>query len=125
MTLPVTVTILSHNRPLHLWASLDSLYRCTRYPHRFVMIDMASDDPLVPRVIAGFARRGLFSQVIRAPCNHPQEFWKVLWTLVAGGGKFIGHVDADVVVEDSEPCWLGSFVDLMERNTNLAMVGPT
>src|SRR6516225_8218962 len=125
MTQPVTVIISSYNRPLHLWASLDSLYRCTRYPHRFVLVDMASDDPLVPRVIAGFERRGLFSQVIRAPRNHPLEFWKALWTLVADGSEFIGHVDGDVVVEDSEPCWLGSFVDLMERNPRLAMVGPT
>jgi hypothetical protein len=121
---PIDVIISSYNRPLHLWASLDSLCRCTQYPHRFVLLDMASDDPLIPRVIAGFERRGMFSQVIRSPRNHPQEFWKAVWSLVAGGGEFIGHVDGDVVVEDSEPCWLGAFVALMERNRGLAMVGP-
>jgi hypothetical protein len=41
---------------------LDSLYCGTTYPHRFVFIDMASDDPLVPQVVAGFERRGMFSR---------------------------------------------------------------
>ena len=121
---PITVIISSFNRPLHLWASLDSLYRCTRYPHHFVLLDMASDDQLVRRVIAAFERRGLFSQVIRSPRNHPREFWKTVWSLMGDGGEFLGHVDGDVVVEDSEPCWLGAFVALMEQNPKLAMVGP-
>ncbi len=120
----VRVLISAYNRPLHLWACLDSLYRNTRYPHRFIMLDMASEDPLVGRVIAGFARRGMFSQVIRASRNHPEELGKTLWSLVAGAGAFVGYVDGDVVVEDQDPCWLSAFVSLMEQHSQLAMVGP-
>jgi GT2 family glycosyltransferase len=70
---PIPVLITSYNRPLYLWACLDSLYRHTRHPHRFTIIDMASEDPLVDEVIAGFARRGMFTEVIRAPRNHFDE----------------------------------------------------
>ena len=80
MTEPVTVLITCHNRPLYLWACLDSLARHTRHPRRFTMLDMASADPLVAQVIAGFERRGMFSQVIRAPRNHVDELWKVATT---------------------------------------------
>ncbi len=124
MAQPVTVLISCRNRPLYLWASLDSLYRCTRYPHRFVLLDMASDDPLVDKVIAGFSRRGMFSETIRSPRNDPRELWKTVWSLLDGGGAFLGHAEGDVIVEDGDPCWLGAFVALMERNEKLAMVGP-
>lgn len=124
MAQPITALISCRNRPLYLWASLDSLYRGTRYPHRFALLDMASDDPLVGEVIAGFARRGMFSEVIRSPQNDPGELWKTIWSLVAGGGTFFGYIEGDVIVEDSDPCWLGAFVGLMEQNQKLAMIGP-
>jgi hypothetical protein len=85
---------------------------------------MASEDPLVGRVIAGFERRGMFSQVIRAPRNQSEELWKTLWSVVAGAGAFVGYVDGDVVVEDHDPCWLTAFVGLMGQHPKLAMVGP-
>ena len=119
----VSVLITSFNRPLYLWSCLDSLYRHTRHPHRFTMLDMASDDPLVAQVIAGFDRRGMFSQVIRVPRNHIDELSKVMWPLVEEAGEFFGFIEGDVIVEDRDPCWLGTFVDLMVRRPRLAMVG--
>ncbi len=124
MAQPITVLISCRNRPLYLWASLDSLYRCTRYPHRFVFLDMASDDPLVGAVTAGFARRGMFAEVIRSPRNDPRELWKTIWSLVESSGPFFGYVEGDVIVAGSDPCWLGTFVGLMDRNQKLAMIGP-
>ena len=120
---PVPVLITCYNRPLYLWAGLDSLYRYTRHPHRFTILDMASDDPLVPEVIAGFERRGMFSEVIRSPRNHPEELWKVLWRLAEQSSE-VGHVEGDVIVEDRDPCWLGTFAALMAARPRLAMVGP-
>lgn len=124
MSEPIPVLITSYNRPLYLWACLDSLYRHTRHPHRFVLLDMASEDPVVEQVIAGFERRGMFSQVIRAPRNHPEELWKVLWPLVEEAGEFFACADGDVIVEDRNPCWLGAFAALMRKDPALAMVGP-
>jgi hypothetical protein len=120
----VSVLICCRNRPLHLWACLDSLYRVTRHPSSFVLVDMASDDPLVDDVVAGFSRRGMFSAVIRAPRNDPQELWKTIWALVERGDPYLAYVEGDVVVEDRDPCWLGAFVELMEQNPKLAIVGP-
>jgi hypothetical protein len=117
------VLITCYNRPLYLWACLDSFYRHTRHPHRFTMLDMASEDPLVARVIAGYERRGMFSQVIRAPRNNAEELWKVLWSLVEGSGEVVGYAEGDVIVEDRDPCWLGAFMALMARHPRLAMVG--
>jgi hypothetical protein len=88
------------------------------------MLDMASEDPLVAQVIKGFERRGMFSQVLRAPRNHAEELWKVVRSLVEAAGEVFGYVDGDVIVEDRDPCWLGTFVAMMERHPRLAMVGP-
>jgi hypothetical protein len=44
-------------------ASLDRLFWQTRFPHRFVLVDLASEDPLVRRVVSGFERRGMFARL--------------------------------------------------------------
>ncbi len=124
MAKPVTIFVCCRNRPIYLWACLDSLYRNTAYPHRFALLDMASEDPLVGKIIASFQRRGMFFQVTRSPRNDPQELWTSLDSLISDAGEYIAYVDGDVVVEDSDPCWLGAFIGLMQRNPRLAMVGP-
>src|SRR5262245_4673034 len=121
---PIPVLITCYNRPLYLWACLDSLYRYTRHPHTFTIVDMASDDPLVRQVIAGFERRGMFSEVIRAPRNHADELSKVLWSIVERSQGLFGYAEGGVVVEDRDPCWLGEFAALMEEHPQLAMIGP-
>ena len=45
----VYVFIRTWNRPLHLWACLDSVYRSTKYPCRFILLDNHSTDPMVKR----------------------------------------------------------------------------
>jgi hypothetical protein len=76
---PITVFIHSYNRPLYLWALSDSLYRGTRHPHRFVFLDMASDDPLV--LVAGFERRG--SEVVWSPRRDADSFGALPWPRLA------------------------------------------
>ena len=120
---PVTVFVHSRNRPLYLWASLDSLYRGTAHPHRFVLVDMASDDPLVRQVVAGFERRAMFAELVWVPRNTALDFWAVLWGRVPGIGPYFAHVETDVVVEATEPCWLSRLAALMDANPRLAMLG--
>jgi hypothetical protein len=120
---PITVFVHSHNRPVYLWASLDSLYRGTVYPHRFVFIDMASDDPLVRQVAAGFERRGMFAELLWLPSNQASDFWAVLWERVPGIGPYLAHVETDVIVEATNPCWLSRMAALMDANPRLAMLG--
>jgi hypothetical protein len=86
---PITVFVHSHNRPVYLWASLDSLYRGTAYPHRFVFID----------------------------------FWAVLWERLPTIGPYLAHIETDVIVEATDPCWLSRLAALMDANPRLAMLG--
>jgi hypothetical protein len=119
---PVPVLISARDRPLYLWATLDNLHRTTCHPHRFVLLDMASEDPLVPSVIAGFERRGMFDEVIRAPRNDPALLWATIWR-IAESAPFFAYVEADVLIEPTEPCWLARMVALMEADPALAMLG--
>jgi hypothetical protein len=120
---PITVFIHSYNRPLYLWASLDSLYRGTRHPARFVFLDMASDDPLVRQVVAGFERRGMFSEVVWSPHGDVDSFWALLWPRLAEAGPFFAYCQTDVIVEAAAPCWLTTFAALMQNAPRLAMLG--
>jgi len=120
---PITVFVHSHNRPVYLWASLDSLYRGTAYPHRFVFVDMASDDPLVRQVTAGFERRGMFSEVLWLPSNQASDFWAVPWERLPALGPYVAHIETDVIVEVTNPCWLSRLAGLMDANPRLAMLG--
>jgi hypothetical protein len=120
---PITVFVHSRNRPVYLWASLDSLYRGTAYPHRFVFIDMASDDPLVRQVAAGFERRGMFAELVWLQTNNLRDFLAVVWERLPAIGPYVAHVETDVIVDVTEPCWLSRMAALMDANPRLAMLG--
>ncbi len=123
MSLVVPVLISARDRPLYLWATLDNLYRNTRHPHQFTLLDMASTDPLVRDVIEGFERRGMFKDIIWSRHNDLTMIWTVTRQLIAGGGPYLAYVESDVVIEPSNPCWLERLVKLMEENPRLAMLG--
>lgn len=123
MSFAVPVLISARDRPLYLWATLDNLYRRTRYPHRFVLLDMASEDPSVRRVVAGFERRGMFDEIIWAKRNHQEIVWNAIWRLGDHGAPYVGYVESDVIIEPTNPCWLERLVGLMEGNPRLAMLG--
>jgi hypothetical protein len=123
MSFAVPVLISARNRPLYLWATLDNLYRRTRHPHKFILLDMASEDPSVRQVIAGFERRGMFDEIVWAERNDPKIIWSKIWQISNQGAPYLGYVESDVVVETVNPCWLESLVGLMEKNPRLAMLG--
>lgn len=120
---PITVIVRSRDRPLYLWASLDSLYRYTKYHHKFVLVDMASDDPLVRQVVRGFERRSMFSEVAWLQRNSWSEFYTFLEQKAPLLGQYVAYVESDVIVAESTPCWLSIFTGLMRANPRLAMLG--
>lgn len=122
MTDPI-VFILSWERPLYLWACLDSLYRNTDVPCRFVLIDNASADPLVHRVIDAFAARGLFYRVQRRADNSPHALAQAIEGHVGELGDHFAVIDSDVIVLPSRPSWLAQFLDLARASPDLAMLG--
>jgi hypothetical protein len=125
MSFTVPVLVSARDRPLYLWATLDNLYRCTRYPHKFTLLDMASEDPSVRRVVAGFERRGMFDEIVWAERNDPKIIWNSIWRISSLGAPYTAYVESDVIIEPVNPCWLESLVGLMEQNHRLAMLGST
>ncbi len=122
MTNPL-IFILSWERPLYLWACLDSLYRNTRAPCRFVLLDNASSDPLVSKVISSFEARGLFHQVHRRGNNSPDALSEAIHHHRREMGDYFGFVESDVVALPTEPSWLEGFIALTQSNPKLAIVG--
>ncbi len=120
---PMKVIILCRDRPLYLWASLDSLYRHTSTPVDVVIIDNNSQDPLVANVIGAFRRRGMFSEVIISPATIP-----ILSPTLSPGsdrnlGPFFAYVEGDVVIEASQRCWVATMLEVMQSRPRLAMLG--
>jgi hypothetical protein len=101
---PITVFVHSYNRPFYLWASLDSLYRSTRHPHRFVFIEMDSDDPLVRQVVAGFERRGMFSEAVWSPRGEVDSLRALLWSRLGTIGPFFAYFQTGVIIETTDSC---------------------
>ncbi len=120
---PVYVFIRSWNRPLYLWACLDSLYRATDYPCRFILIDNNSTDPLVAQVVAGFQRRKFFHAVHFIDRNHAANQNMAFIKYRKNMGKYFVLLDGDITVEQTEPCWLTRLINIAEKHSDLAVLG--
>jgi hypothetical protein len=120
---PITVIVLSRNRALYLWACLDSLYRATRHPARFVLVDNASDDPAIRRVVAGFERRGMLAVVEWHATNSPKRVAEAIAAHRHAPGRHLVIVESDVVVAETEPCWLSRMSALMDAHPRLGILG--
>jgi hypothetical protein len=47
----------------------------------------------------------------------------VLWERLPAIGPYVAHVETDVIVEVTNPCWLSRMAALMDANPRLAMLG--
>lgn len=118
------IFILSRNRPLYLWTCLDSLYRLTRTPCAFIIIDSASDDPLVRPVIEGFERRGLFSEIIWLKRNEAASVFAAILERLTVEDELFGFIESDAaLVAGDYGCWVARMRDLMVADPKLAMLG--
>lgn len=119
----VTVFIASWGRPLYLWACLDALFRRTRSPARFVLLDNAHPDPTVSDVIAGFERRGMFAEVVRFETNSFSNITEAYFERLAGLGPLHAYIESDCVVDAGRACWLGVMQRIMAANPSLGFLG--
>jgi hypothetical protein len=119
----VYVIIRSWNRPLYLWACLDSVYRGTQSACRFVFLDNGSTDALVRPIVSGFERRGMFAAVHFMERNHAANQRMIVEQYRPAMGRYCVLVDADIVVEKTEPDWLQRMVAIMERDPRLGALG--
>jgi GT2 family glycosyltransferase len=117
------VFILSWERPLYLWASLDSLYRHTETAVDFVMLDNNSQDPLVRKIIKAYERRRMFSEILFFPSNDPRIFANTIKCMTPSLGRFFAFVEGDVMVEPTGRCWVATMLEIMEDHPRMAMLG--
>lgn len=120
---PVPVVVAFRNRPVYLWNCLDALYRHTQSPARFFLIDMASDDALIPQVVTAFQRRGMIADHIRMEANDPALLIAWVMAKLPDFGDVFAYVEGDAVLCDRSGCWLEEMVSLMRDNPALAMLG--
>lgn len=120
---PVFVVVRSWNRPLHLWASLDSFYRGTVSPCEFVLVDNHSTDPLVAQTVRGFDRRGMFREVHFMARNSAENQQEVVAGLRPRMGRYLVLIDGDVAVEKTDPDWLARMVSILESDPKLGVLG--
>jgi hypothetical protein len=90
--------IISYNRPIFLWVTLDSLYRKTSKNIKFILIDNNSNDPLVKNVIEGFKRRNMFHKVYMMNTNSKENFLNVFNNHKNELGDYFFTIESDVEV---------------------------
>lgn len=117
------VFILSWERPLYLWACLDALRRNTVAPCRFVLIDNASQDPMVDSVIRGFESRRFFHRVHRRGTNSPEALAEAIQGHSGELGDHFGYIESDVLVPAIRPSWLERFQAHVRAHPDLVMLG--
>ena len=86
-------------------------------------MDNKSDDPLVPQVISGFERRGMFAAVERCTVNSPDNITDVIKRYSNTTSEYLDYIESDVVVFDTVPCWLTQMIELMDADPNLGLLG--
>jgi hypothetical protein len=118
----IYVFLVSWNRPQYLWCCLDSFYRHTRRPSKFVIADNGSTDPGVRDVIQAFVRRDLFHAVHLYEDNDPNRFYLLLDQYRQQLGEYFVWAETDVVVSGGD-CWLAQFESLMNSRPKCAMLG--
>jgi len=118
-----TAVVLSFNRPIYLWNTLDSLCRATRSDVEYILVDQGSTDPLVSDVINSFVSRGLIGTVVRNEGNDPYVMERLMATFYPRLGEIFFYVENDVVVDRRERCWTDRMLDFMDRDPRLAMLG--
>ncbi len=122
MTTKPTVFVLSHERPLFLWATLDSLYRNTRMDVRFVLLENGSKDPMVRDVISGFDRRGMFDRILWNSENDPRLIEKAFQESLADLGDRFSYCENDVVVPETV-CWASEYENVYRNEPSVGMIG--
>lgn len=120
---PITVLIFAWNRPIFLWACLDSLYRYTKVPARYVMIENGSSDPLVRPVIEGFRQRGMFHEIEWGEENSITRLFDSIRRLQPTFGEYFVYIEGDTTVAETQPCWLERMRSIMDADPELMMLG--
>jgi len=120
---PCTIFVASWSRPIHLWVALDALWRSTRSPARVVLLDNYCDDPCKDRVIAGFERRGLFSEIVRFPDNSFDNIVCGYRDRLRECGPLHVFLEGDAAIVPHDRCWIETLSGIMAAHPRIGMLG--
>lgn len=110
-------------RPLYLWASLDSLARCDLSGAELLCANNYSQDPLVKKVLRSFVSRGVINQLLEFKSNSPYNTLKQINAALKTNNEFIVYLEADVAIDHSYFDWLSIYVNIMNKNPKLGLLG--
>jgi hypothetical protein len=114
---------VSWGRPIYLWNCLDALWRFTKIPAKFILLDNFHPDPLVGDVISGYQRRGLLDEVVRFDTNHVHNLATAYSSRLKDTGPLHVYMESDVVIAESTPCWLSQMKRIMDANPQIGLLG--
>src|SRR5262249_4561668 len=90
---------------------------------RFILVDNGSNDPLVPTVVKGFERRGMFAAVDWEHENSAHRHELMVEKDYDLVGEYFVWVESDVAIYDSDPCWLSRMAAHMDNHPDLFLLG--
>jgi len=92
------IFIISRNRPIYLWITLDSLYRKTSGNCNFILIDNGSDDNAITNIIKGFDKRNMFFKKYLFKDNNRINVLKTINDHIKNIGDFHFMVESDIEI---------------------------
>jgi len=120
----IFIFIRSYNRPLYLWACLDSIYRKTPSECKIVLVDNASTDKRVREVISGFVRRDMFYAVHYMDENRGSNQQMIYYKYADQLGPYFFLLDSDIIIETKERgSWVRTMLNLAEENDEIGLLG--
>ena len=120
---PCTIFMASWSRPIYLWVALDALWRATTSPARVILLDNHAPDAVKEQVIAGFERRGLFSDIVRFPDNAFANIARGYADRLPDSGRFHVFMESDAAIIEGERCWIDVLTGIMEAHPRIGMLG--
>lgn len=102
---------------------MDSLFRLTKAPCKFILTDNGSSDPGVFSVIEGFKRRDFFHAIHLEKENDPLRLPKMIknyWDLI--NDVFV-IIESDIEILDTTFCWLELMSNYMRQDPNMGALG--
>ena len=117
-----TLFVLSWERPIFLWATLDSIYRNTRRDLNIILIDNGSRNPDVHDIINGFSRRDMFAEIRKYGENRPDRMGLVYQQYQDHLGPYFFFCENDVVVPE-RMCWASEYEKIWKQVSDIGMIG--
>ena len=118
---PIDIIILTYNRLNYLKKTLKSINENTKYPYRLIAVDNASTDILIKRFLEEQYVCGNINKIIVNKTNLLLDGWREGLEEVTS--NYFAISDPDIIVPESNPCWLTQLVTFLDEFPRIVRVG--